>query len=772
MRLIRSCRGSISIFLILVMMPMYTCAYLAIDSAKYVAAKAKLGGAIELMGNAALASFNPTLKELYGIFAMDGASEELSSCMREYCVSMIDNDTQNVVSTKFNDLDATYVTTSSLYNPAVLEKQITGLMKYRAPYNFMYGLSNKITSFLNIDKISKLLKKTSDYADKAAQAGSVAEQIYLLLKDGKVADSKELVNTLIKSIPILPSPEEQKAVLGEAITEADEVITSKNAEELKRAIQNEETNPGQYKDTEIYRYMEEAYAKEAAGGGGKDNKSQKIKLSDLKAIGETNLWDILGKNFDAVVSDLLPKGTNAGSVEQEWGETLDTSTTPLDKIKGFSIDAAATDFVESSYITEYVTEMFSCATTFENDKNILNKSYYNGPLLGCEAEYVIFGNMSAGSNVMIALELIFALRMALNSLYAFTNAAIRKSALAAATAIAGWSGVGVPVTQNLILLAWSAAETIMDMATLCRGKAVPVYKNAKTWSLKLDNISTVLKGGLESYGSAKIDDVFASIKNVTDDTVDDVAAGALEYIDNAAEGVAESLAGSVTDAATKAVSNMLKDIPDYYTKEQISNGIITALNKANLNTTAKSLFVEYCLQGISTKIAELLSSQGESDEEVARSLGKDAGKLVTDSYEELFALVSAELEKYKKSAKNKIDSSLDGSAETIKAEMIEVINGYTDELGKHLGESKTSASPLSAGIGITYKEYLKIFALFNVLRESGRKNMLKRCADVMQINCATKSPGFDINNMYTAVKLKICAGIGLHELKREEQFSY
>ena len=94
-------KGSIAIFLILVLMPIYTCAYLAIDSARYSAAKAKIGGALELTSNAALADYDKTFKELYGIFVMSKSEKELTSNLVSFYSNMVDNVADQTYDSKY-----------------------------------------------------------------------------------------------------------------------------------------------------------------------------------------------------------------------------------------------------------------------------------------------------------------------------------------------------------------------------------------------------------------------------------------------------------------------------------------------------------------------------------------------------------------------------------------------------------------------------------------------------------------------------------------------
>ena len=163
MRFFEKTKGSVAIFLILVLMPIYTCAYLAIDSSRYSAAKAKVGGAVELTSNAALADYDRTFKELYGIFVMSKSEKELTSNLVSLYTNMIDNVAENTVNTKTNAFKAVYDADSVIYNPEVLEKYIRNFMKYRAPYNWTRGVSQKVLAFTQTDKVNDVLDSSKSY---------------------------------------------------------------------------------------------------------------------------------------------------------------------------------------------------------------------------------------------------------------------------------------------------------------------------------------------------------------------------------------------------------------------------------------------------------------------------------------------------------------------------------------------------------------------------------------------------------------------------------
>ena len=163
--------------------------------------------------------------------------------------------------------------------------------------------------------------------------------------------------------------------------------------------------------------------------------------------------------------------------------------------------------VENLYLEEYFTEMFTCRTdnqnlnklTAEKDKNALPVIMMNGfgneaakpgaartlntktEWYGKEVEYLLWGNNNLDTNLAYTDGMIFAIRFALNAIYAFTAVDIQTYALELATAIAGWTVIGVPIVQVCITILIALAESGYDLYLLHDGREVPIYKNQATF---------------------------------------------------------------------------------------------------------------------------------------------------------------------------------------------------------------------------------------------------------------------------------------------------
>ena len=218
--------------------------------------------------------------------------------------------------------------------------------------------------------------------------------------------------------------------------------------------------------------------------------------------------------------------------------------------------------VNSAYLEEYFTEMFTCQTdaiyvdeangTTKYDgfnKNLLNpaNNWY-----GKEVEYILWGHETLSENLAANEALIFLIRFALNAIYAFTATDIQSFALEVATAIAGWTVVGVPIVQALITLGIALAESAYDLHLLKDGEDVPIYKNAKTFVCSPTGaLTTIVEHELTNTVNAVIDSATSKIEQAMDDLVDKAVNGAYDKIGNMIDDASSGLNATINDMASQ-----------------------------------------------------------------------------------------------------------------------------------------------------------------------------------------------------------------------------
>lgn len=822
-RFFNKTKGSISIFLILVLVPMYTCAYLAIDSARYSAAKDKALGAMGLTGNAALADYDKTFKELYGIFVMSKSEKELSSNLVAYYSNMVDNELslgggtsarklvekaintsfENTINTRTESLSVSYE--NSIYDTEILSKSIRSFMKYRAPYNWTMGISQKISAFKQTDKVSKVIDSSKSYYKSVSSAESELKGLYTALKKVKdLDDNAEIIKALKYIKKLLPSVKselsassakasdwestigsledgETKKLLSSEYNNSAASVTMESIDEFERALQkdidnlsasieetqeekeesgsNKEVELG-FSKTSLYTYLVTSF-----GGTSSDVGEAKEQKAAMESIASTDLSSFTGEvakvDIPSLISEEIYKTICDNTSESG------VSLTGLSKLK----DAAL-----NSYEMEYIFGMFGCLTTEITDENLMGSAFGNRPLLKGETEYIVFGKDNMVTNVALCVDLIFAIRLIMNSVYVYTNANMRQSALAVATAIAGWTGIGIPVAQNAILIAWATAESILDTASLCKGESVPIYKTASTWTLGLQSIPGTLAKGVANYASKGIDDVFEKIENTSVEKTEDIKDATLSYINQAAQGTVESLASIVVTPVERAITSMTAGVKISYSRSEVEGMILSAVNSVDTSSSgakaAKEIFINNCMGPLVDKVYSSLPSIFTNDQTLASQAGTAITNAINDAYSTMFSKLEGVVDTYTSKAEEKVVSALDSANERIKEETVKAINEYAASLSEFVGESTGGSVSSYSGMGMTYKDYLRLFTLIGLSSEKGKANILKRSAVVMQINCSKAQSSFNITKCFVSVRLSTVTAVSNHKIKLSEVYHY
>lgn len=147
---------------------------------------------------------------------------------------------------------------------------------------------------------------------------------------------------------------------------------------------------------------------------------------------------------------------------------------------------------ERLLFNEYVLMNFSNAAR-ERNRDTGEEAEETDRTLAYETEYILEGNDSDKKNLEAVLLKIFFIRMALNYLYLTGDAAKQAEADALAAVITAVLLIpeAVEAVSQLILFAWAAGESTVDLRTLLSGRRVPVVKTAESWRLPLSSLLTL-----------------------------------------------------------------------------------------------------------------------------------------------------------------------------------------------------------------------------------------------------------------------------------------
>ena len=81
--------------------------------------------------------------------------------------------------------------------------------------------------------------------------------------------------------------------------------------------------------------------------------------------------------------------------------------------------------MERAYLMEYMSEMFNCMTTKENDVSLSNDKLNSHYIYNGEIEYLLYGNESTIVNKTEATAVLYSLRLAINIRVAGSNIPIK-----------------------------------------------------------------------------------------------------------------------------------------------------------------------------------------------------------------------------------------------------------------------------------------------------------------------------------------------------------
>ena len=217
-------RGAVSVFLVIILVPMLLVSSMFVDASKIKLSHSVLDSATDLTLNTALTNYDTMLKDMYGLFATVQDTDELYERLEKYYTTCItssgvsDEETQGYVEQlmaqlglvadgsetvdllgiQVTDFDISKRTDASLVNAAVLEKQIVEFMKYRAPINTGLSFLSSLKSFKTLGKQTELVDKRKDYyegqQDVMKNAQLAWKEIYEYNKCGFASDDRYLTN--------------------------------------------------------------------------------------------------------------------------------------------------------------------------------------------------------------------------------------------------------------------------------------------------------------------------------------------------------------------------------------------------------------------------------------------------------------------------------------------------------------------------------------------------------------------------------------------------
>ena len=189
MKLFSKSKGAVSIFLVIILVPMLLVTALFVDASKIMLGKSMAESAGALTMNTALTNYDSDLKELYGLVATSQDMDDLFSRLEDYYRTCIvstgvsaaeadtyvgqimatlgviseSNDASDIMNMEIADFSVEKFSGASLANASILERQVVDFMKYRCPINTGLSFLESLKSFTTLSKQTELVEKKEAY---------------------------------------------------------------------------------------------------------------------------------------------------------------------------------------------------------------------------------------------------------------------------------------------------------------------------------------------------------------------------------------------------------------------------------------------------------------------------------------------------------------------------------------------------------------------------------------------------------------------------------
>ncbi len=647
----------------------------------------------------------------------------------------------------------------------------------------------------------------SDKSDSGNTAGHAADQADLMISryfvngvtesdfaaieliDGKKSNGE--ISDEERFFPILKSICEPEQ--GQQLSEADQTNYN-NTKEFSKV--DDEGLPTQK--------TEDSTPPTSSGSSGQGE--QQTKTSEnfgdiLKKITEyptTAIEEQPGDGVNGEYKVSTPKMDDNGKVDGSPSNSLKTASSLLSKLSNIG-----TTVRDKVYLEEYFTEMFTCQTDTNPDADelILLSGYTNADegnriinknteWYGSEIEYILWGDPDLSKDRKNTETLIFTIRFALNAVYAFTASDIQTFAFQAASALVGWTVVGVPIVQACITIGIALAESALDLQALKDGQDVPIYKNSSTFQCSpggvLQNVANQAVKEVAQYVGEKVDEEIDKIANKAYETIgdamDDITGYVNDFVDKQAEGVKSAIEQQFVTPVINSVTPLLAKVQTGASNanDLVNEAVETTFKSIEENINAindgptKELILQFyerfkdeIKSQLVGKIQEFLSkvSSGADSE----TLRKEIIKVIDDKIGEFQGTINAKMDEYKNSIMQKVRDAGDKPIGDLKNFLHETMDDFADDISGKISDtiSDSVSKQLDTGSAsnrftLNYKEYCKIFILINLV--GNETEMLQRAGVLMQANVRHAvngaNPDFQLINANTMVSVSADVKLG------------
>ena len=493
-----------------------------------------------------------------------------------------------------------------------------------------------------------------------------------------------------------------------------------------------------------------------------DNTPEPVQISPVKIANVMNI----GAQAAQIMNSNTMESLQSGGDKKLADNALKASK---EAVSGFDrIGDILVGGRDKLYLMAYTTTMFSCYTTNREEGGITNEktlsgvpfSEKNNEAYRAEQEYILLGNPKLNENVSGVQTRIFGIRLLLNLIYAYTSdSALRNETFAMATAIAGWTGFGVPIVQNVLLIAAALTESALDINDLVSGKSVPLYKNPNVWRSRFSGMAQAVAQTAASQLYKKMNEYTDDTKESFNDTLDIYVT---DMVDTSTEMIITSIQtpiqekivwciAQVGDARDGLEDRLRAAIKETFDKMQadieaeVDTGGLVA--KAKLEAF-KAINTRENQDELVSYIMEAIGISKENINEVTENVNNNIKRFFDDRKKRLENKINSVIDKSQ--LKEKLKTSVGEALNAANSNAQEAINNKINEFNKEFegaggdalsigegkdklelnGFDKTKASTFN----MSYKDYLMVFLAIQYLLDE--PSVICRMGNLIQTNAS------------------------------------
>lgn len=388
-----------------------------------------------------------------------------------------------------------------------------------------------------------------------------------------------------------------------------------------------------------------------------------------------------------------------------------------------------------------------------------------------EIEYMLYGKDTVKENVEAAKGNIFAIRLAINTIFALTDSDINTVTSSIAGA-ASFFMIPPIVIQVILDISLGLAETSIDLMRLENGEKIELFKSKDSFicnPLNANNLSTLstflkektkdkivevsenVKNQLNGSVTALIDNSMKNIKITTDDYVNDVRVA----ITKSLKEQSNSLLESIRIRAQGVIENaLLKDLDKESFKNNINNGFdnvaeelkgslsnfqdlsenidLSTLIETELNNIKSSINAEIDKIDITNNLSDLKNK-------TFNIINNRISVIINNITSKITIITNDSVNKLSEKIKSKVGDVIDTSIDGTRDYVLEATDKSFDELfptkSKELnlsGQESGKNSALKNAFKMGYSNYLELF-FFGKLNTDDEL-VMERMADIIQLN--------------------------------------